>query len=58
MSSANGLVIELLNRNHNRTAFNCGVEALNRYLQRQASQDMKRRISRVFVARFRDDKIK
>ncbi len=51
MSSANELVIELLNRIHNRTVFNCGIESLDRYLKRQASQDMKRRISRVFIAR-------
>ncbi len=51
MSSATKLVIELLDRNHNRTAFDCGIESLDRYLQRQASQDMKRRISRVFVVR-------
>ncbi len=51
MSSANELVIELLNQNHNRTVFNCGIESLDRYLTRQASQDMKRRISRVFIAR-------
>ena len=51
MNSANELVIELLNRNHSRTGFNCGIESLDRYLQRQASQDVNRQISRVFVAR-------
>ena len=51
MSPAPELVIELLDRNHNRTVFHCGIESLDRYLKRQANQDMKRRISRVFVAR-------
>lgn len=51
MSSAPKLVIELLDRNHDRASFNCGIEPLDRYLQRLASQDVKRRISRVFVAR-------
>ena len=51
MSSESGLVIEPLNRNHNRAAFNCGIESLDRYLKHQANQDIKRRISRVFVAR-------
>lgn len=51
MSPAPTLVIELLDRGHNRNDFDCGIASLNRYLQRQASQDMKRRVSRVFVAR-------
>lgn len=55
MSSARELVIEPLNRNHNRTVFNCGIESLDRYLKRQAGQDMKRRVSRVFVVRAPED---
>lgn len=55
MSSGSELVIEPLNRNHNRAAFNCGIESLDRYLKRQANQDTKRRVSRVFVARSRQD---
>ena len=51
MSLASELVIEPLNRNHNKNAFNCGIESLDRYLKRQANQDIKRRISRVFIAR-------
>ena len=53
MSSGSELVIEPLNRNHKRTAFNCGIESLDRYLQHQANQDIKRRVSRVFVVRSR-----
>lgn len=45
------LTIEPLNRDHNRGTFSCGVESLDRYLKRQANQDVKRRISRVFFAR-------
>ena len=55
MSSGSELVIEPLNRNHNRTAFNCGIEYLDRYLKHQANQDIKRRVSRVFVVRSRQD---
>jgi GNAT superfamily N-acetyltransferase len=55
MSSGSELVIEPLNRNHNRTAFNCGIESLDRYLKHQANQDIKRRVSRVFVVRSRQD---
>ena len=35
---------------HDRTGFRCGIEALDIYLRKQAGQDIKRRISRVFVA--------
>jgi predicted GNAT family N-acyltransferase len=44
------IVIEPLNLTHARMGFQCGVEALDRYLKKQAKQDIKRRISRVFVA--------
>lgn len=43
-------IIEPLGPNHNRLAFSCGVEALDRYLQTQAGQDIRRRISNCFVA--------
>lgn len=56
MSSESGLVIEPLTRHHDRAAFNSGNESLDRYLQRQASQDMKRRVSRVFICRGRQNK--
>jgi GNAT superfamily N-acetyltransferase len=55
MSAQTGLVIEPLGRHHNREAFSCGIESLDVYLKRQATQDMKRRISRVFVASFPED---
>lgn len=48
------LIIEPLNTNHNRSGFTCGVEALDRYIHKQAGQDMKRRISRVFIATIPD----
>lgn len=44
------LVIEALNTTHDRSGFQCGIGALNTYIKRQARQDIKRRISRVFVA--------
>jgi ribosomal protein S18 acetylase RimI-like enzyme len=44
------LAIEPLGSNHDRTAFSCGEPALDVYLQRQASHDMRRRIAQVFVA--------
>lgn len=42
-------VIEAL-KGHDRSEFDCGVEELNRYLRERATQDMKRRLNRVFVA--------
>ena len=50
MTDFQNLVIEQLNRTHDRTGFQCGVEALDRYLKKQSKQDVKRRISHVFVA--------
>jgi len=44
------LVIEALGRHHDRTGFSCGVAALDGYLQRQASQDIRRRVAQVFVS--------
>jgi ribosomal protein S18 acetylase RimI-like enzyme len=44
------LVIEPLGSHHDRTAFSCGEPALDAYLQRQASQDIRRRVALVFVA--------
>lgn len=50
MTDFQNLVIAPFNPTHDRTGFQCGVEALDRYLKMQAKQDIKRRISRVFVA--------
>ena len=44
------MVIEPLGSHHDRTAFSCGEPALDAYLQRQASQDIRRRVAQVFVA--------
>ena len=42
--------IEALARHHNRARFQCGSDALDRYIREQASQDARRNVSRVFVA--------
>ncbi len=39
-----------LNTAHDRTTFNSGSESLNRYLQEQVFQDVRRRIAACFVA--------
>jgi GNAT superfamily N-acetyltransferase len=43
------LSIELLGSHHDRLGFTCGVESLDRYLQTQAGQDVRRRANGVFV---------
>jgi len=44
------LVIEPLSSIHDRPGFLCGESALDSHIKRQAKQDVKRRVSRVFVA--------
>lgn len=40
---------EPLEPRHDRGAFSCGVESLDRYLHQQARQDERRNVARVFV---------
>ena len=42
--------IEPLSTDHDRSQFRCGEEALDRHLQTQAKQDIKRRIANCYVA--------
>ena len=49
MTDPDALVIEPLARRHERARFSCGLPELDRYLERQAGQDVRRRIARVFV---------
>lgn len=39
-----------MGRHHDRTAFRCGAEALDRYLKQQARQDADKRVAAPFVA--------
>jgi ribosomal protein S18 acetylase RimI-like enzyme len=41
--------IEPLGDTHDRAAFSCSVEALDRYLQKQAGQDVSKRVAAAFV---------
>lgn len=43
------LRIEPLGERHDRKGFTCGVESLDRYLEQQAGQDVRRRANGVFV---------
>ena len=48
--------IELLDKTHNRTSFDCGNKYLNRYLQQTARQHNQKGISRTFVLTDTTDK--
>jgi predicted GNAT family N-acyltransferase len=41
--------IQPLGSNHDRAAFSCGVAALDAYVQRQARQDLERKLAAVFI---------
>ncbi len=43
------MIVELLNKSHNRSDFDCGNEMLNNYFKQQASQDVKRKLAACFV---------
>jgi len=47
MMTCPNLLITPLNASHDKAGFHCNVEMLDRYLHKQAGQDIKRRISRV-----------
>jgi predicted GNAT family N-acyltransferase len=51
---AGDYAIEPLADGHDRSAFDCGVETLNRYLREQAGQDARRRIASPFLMVHRD----
>lgn len=42
-------LVEALDKKHERTAFDCGSVALNRYLQQQARQDAEKGVAAPFV---------
>ena len=54
MTNFRSLVIVPLNATHERARFHCNVAALDQYIHKQAGQDIKRRISRIFVAAMPD----
>ncbi len=44
------VTVEPLGRQHDRAAFDCGADALDRYLKQQARQDAEKRVAAPFVA--------
>jgi len=47
--SQSAFFTEALVPDHDRSSFTCGVEPLDRYLQQQVTQDMRRRVAKCFV---------
>ena len=47
---AEPFLIEALGPRHDRASFSCGVEALDRYFRKQATQDVRRRVTACYVA--------
>lgn len=50
MGPAADVVFEPLGSEHDRSAFSCGEPALDDYLRRRATQDIRGKVARVFVA--------
>lgn len=50
MTHYSNLVIRPLDSDHDKSGFHCGVASLDDYIQKPARQEVKRRVSRVFVA--------
>ena len=48
-------IIEPLGKHHDRAAFSCGVEPLDRYFKQQAGQESRRHVVNCFVAVDRTD---
>ena len=44
------MIIQLLQKSHNRKNFSCEEESLTEYIKKQASQDIRKRLATCFVA--------
>jgi len=51
-------ITEPLGKRHKKSEFSCGNTILDNYLQRQAKQDVKRKLSACFILRDREDGVK
>lgn len=51
-------ITEPLNADHDRSDFSCGKSMLDYYIQKQARQDMKRRLAVVFVVPDENNRVK
>jgi hypothetical protein len=44
------IIIEEINRQHDRKTFDCGVDELNQFLKQQARQQTVKHISKTYIA--------
>jgi len=49
MSGERDLIVEPIGKHHNRGAFSCGYEALDQYLKKLATQDVRRMVAAPFI---------
>ncbi|WKN45790.1 GNAT family N-acetyltransferase [Tunicatimonas pelagia] len=49
--------ISILDKSHNRRSFNCEEQSLTDYIQKQVSQDIKKRLAICFVATDKDSNV-
>lgn len=49
MSGERELIVEPIGKHHDRGDFSCGYEALDQYLQKQATQDARRMVAAPFI---------
>jgi ribosomal protein S18 acetylase RimI-like enzyme len=52
------LEISILDKSHNRKSFECEEQSLTHYIQKQVSQDVKKRLAICFVAADSDNNVK
>ena len=51
------MIITLLEKSHNRKSFECEEQSLTDYLQKQVSQDIKKRLATCFVCVDKDQNV-
>lgn len=49
MGGERDLIVEPIGKHHNRDAFSCGYEALDQYLKKLATQDVRRMVAAPFI---------
>jgi len=51
------MISTVLEKNHNRNNFNCGIDELDNYLKQYATQDIKKRLAVCYVIADKDSKV-
>lgn len=51
------MISKVLEKNHNRKDFSCGIDELDQYLKQYASQDVKKRLAVCYVVTSHEDEV-